>query len=61
VCNKAAAESCPVFPGQPAKLHWDIPDPALASGPHMEAAFRETYDVLREKIAAFVERSDRSS
>jgi protein-tyrosine-phosphatase len=33
VCSKAAGETCPTIPGRPAKLHWDIPDPASVSGP----------------------------
>jgi arsenate reductase len=60
VCNKAAAEACPVIPGKPAKLHWDIPDPASLIGTQaqLEAAFRRTYHVLLERITAFL-RDDR--
>ena len=56
VCNNAAGEVCPVIPGKPAKLHWDIPDPASASGTQMqiEAAFRETHDMLLHRIRALV-------
>ena len=56
VCNNAAGEACPVIAGKPAKLHWDIPDPASVSGTQaqMEAAFRRTYDMLFERIIAFV-------
>ena len=56
VCNNAAGEACPIIPGTPAKEHWDIPDPAAApgSGDEVEAAFRQTYAMLAERIAAFV-------
>jgi protein-tyrosine-phosphatase len=58
VCGKAAGEPCPTLPGRPAKLHWDIPDPTSASGtpPQIEAAFRQAYDMLLERIGAFVNR-----
>jgi arsenate reductase len=57
VCDNAA-ESCPVFPGPAARTHWSIPDPALAQGTDAEilAVYRATYDDLRERIAAFLER-----
>jgi protein-tyrosine-phosphatase len=57
VCNNAAGETCPVFPGRPATLHWDIPDPAAATGTTQEvqAAFRRAYDMLKERITAFIE------
>jgi len=54
VCNKAAAETCPVIPGRPAKLHWDIPDPASRTPVEMKAAFRQAYDMLLERIEKFV-------
>src|SRR5260221_1729641 len=46
VCNNAAAEVCPVIPGKPAKMHLDIPDPAVVSGTQaqIEAAFSQAYD-----------------
>ena len=58
VCGKAAGEACPTIPGRPAKLHWDIPDPASMSGTaaQTEAAFRQAYDMLLERIAAFMSR-----
>lgn len=58
VCNNAAGEACPVIPGQPAKVHWDIPDPAAVTGApqDVEAAFRRAYDMLTERITAFVGR-----
>jgi arsenate reductase len=56
VCNNAAGEVCPVFFGKPAKTHWDIPDPASVGGTEKEiqAAFRQAYDMLLERIGAFV-------
>lgn len=56
VCNNAAGEVCPIIPGKPAKLHWDIPDPASASGTQtqIEAAFREAHDMLLHRIRALV-------
>jgi arsenate reductase len=52
VCDQAAGETCPLFPGQPRKLHWSIPDPAKASGTDAElnAAFDNTFFLLKGKI-----------
>jgi arsenate reductase len=54
VCDAAAAESCPAFLGMHEKMHWSIPDPAKATGTEEEinAAFDETYNILRNKIEA---------
>ena len=56
VCNNAAGEACPIIPGKPAKEHWDIPDPAAVQGTRdeIEAAFRQVYAMLTERIRAFV-------
>jgi arsenate reductase len=56
VCNNAAGEVCPIIPGKPAKTHWDIPDPATVQGgqAEIEAAFRMAYDMLSERIEAFI-------
>ncbi len=56
VCNNAANEVCPVFPGEPAKVHWDIPDPSLVSGSpvEIEQAFEDVYDMLSERIGELV-------
>lgn len=61
VCNNAAGEACPIIPGRPAKQHWDIPDPAAAHGSQdeIEAAFRSAYDMLLERIQAFVATAQR--
>jgi protein-tyrosine-phosphatase len=56
VCDEAAGETCPVWPGHPANGHWSIPDPAKATGGHAEisAAFDEAYRMLANRIGAFV-------
>lgn len=48
VCDNAAGETCPLFPGQATKVHWGIPDPAAVTGAdaEIEAAFRTAYDRL---------------
>jgi len=55
VCDKAAAEVCPVWPGQPMSAHWGVPDPAAVEGTDAErwAAFRETFRVLENRIKIF--------
>lgn len=49
VCDQAARESCPIFPGQPNKLHWSIPDPAKINGTEAEinAAFEAVFNQLK--------------
>ena len=55
VCDQAAAEECPYWPGHPATAHWGISDPATAVGTEAEKrlAFAEAYRVLRNRIAIF--------
>ncbi|MCB1310452.1 MAG: arsenate reductase ArsC [Sedimentitalea sp.] len=55
ICDSAAAEECPFWPGQPVTAHWGLPDPARAEGTEAERrlTFAETYRVLRARIAAF--------
>lgn len=55
VCDSAANESCPVWPGQPMTAHWGIPDPAAAGGtdPEKHLAFAEAYRMLNSRIALF--------
>ncbi|MDV4146501.1 MULTISPECIES: arsenate reductase ArsC [Shimia] len=55
VCDKAAAETCPVWPGQPMNAHWGVPDPTQAIGSEAEkrVAFTETYRMLRNRISIF--------
>ncbi|MEX5219663.1 MAG: arsenate reductase ArsC [Nitrospira sp.] len=52
VCDQAAGESCPLFPGKPKKLHWSIPDPARAVGSDKErdAAFDNAFFLLKKRI-----------
>lgn len=56
VCDAAAAEPCPVWPGQPVSAHWGLPDPVRVQGSEAErrVAFSETYRMLRNRISAFV-------
>jgi len=56
VCDNAAGESCPVWPGHPMTVHWGIPDPAAATGTNAEIrqAFTDAYDRLKNRIALFV-------
>jgi len=55
VCDNAAGESCPVWPGQPMTAHWGIPDPADAKGSQAEIAmaFKDAYRMLQQRIAIF--------
>ena len=52
VCDLAAGESCPVWPGNPVTAHWGVPDPAAVQGTEAEQrrAFRETYVALENRI-----------
>jgi protein-tyrosine-phosphatase len=56
VCDNAAAETCPVWPGQPMTAHWGIPDPAEATGNEAEVrlAFADAYRMLNNRINIFV-------
>jgi arsenate reductase (thioredoxin) len=55
VCDNAAGETCPVWPGQPMTAHWGVPDPALATGSSAEIAlaFKDTYRMLNQRIGIF--------
>jgi arsenate reductase len=55
VCDNAAGEACPVWPGQPMTAHWGIPDPAEATGTDAEIAlaFKDAYRMLHQRIAIF--------
>jgi arsenate reductase len=56
VCDNAAAETCPLWPGQPMTAHWGVPDPAEARGSAAEIglAFRDAYRMLNQRIGIFV-------
>jgi arsenate reductase (thioredoxin) len=56
VCDNAAGEACPVWPGHPMTAHWGIPDPAEAQGTDAEiaAAFLDAYRMLMRRIELFV-------
>ncbi|HEU0017028.1 MAG TPA: arsenate reductase ArsC [Methyloceanibacter sp.] len=56
VCDNAAKEVCPLWPGQPMTAHWGLPDPALAEGSEAEQAlaFADTFRMLYQRISIFV-------
>jgi len=55
VCDNAAGEACPLWPGRPMTAHWGIPDPAAASGTPAEVAlaFKDAYRMLSQRIDIF--------
>ena len=56
VCDDAANEECPAWPGQPVSAHWGMPDPVKAQGAEAEQrlAFQQAYGTLRNRISSFV-------
>lgn len=56
VCDHAANEECPAWPGQPLSAHWGLPDPVKAQGTEAQRslAFQQAYGLLRNRITAFV-------
>jgi arsenate reductase (thioredoxin) len=56
VCDNAAAEACPVWPGQPVTAHWGVPDPAAVKGTSevIEKAFRNAFMTLDRRINLFL-------
>ncbi|MGA2571138.1 MAG: arsenate reductase ArsC [Terracidiphilus sp.] len=56
VCDNAAKEQCPFWPGQPLTAHWGVPDPAAAKGTPEEIAraFRDAFVILDRRIALFL-------
>ncbi|MGZ7056851.1 MAG: arsenate reductase ArsC [Candidatus Angelobacter sp.] len=56
VCDNAANEVCPVWPGQPLTAHWGVPDPAAVQGTseQLEKAFREAFFLLDRRISLFL-------
>ena len=55
VCDNAANETCPIWPGQPITAHWGVPDPAAATGSEAEIrlAFADAFRMLNNRILAF--------
>jgi arsenate reductase (thioredoxin) len=55
VCDNAAGEACPLWPGQPMTAHWGVPDPAQAMGTAAEIAlaFKDAYRMLYQRISVF--------
>ena len=55
VCDNAAGETCPIWPGHPIRAHWGIEDPAAAEGTHTEklTAFATAFRYLKNRISAF--------
>ena len=55
VCNRAAGEVCPIWPGQPMTAHWGVPDPTAFAGPEDKqlALFRDVYFQLERRIQIF--------
>lgn len=62
VCDQAAGETCPIFPGKPTKLHWSTPDPArvIGSEADTQAAFDRAFSFLKERIEQLVVTSKQS-
>lgn len=60
VCDNAAAEACPLWPGHPVTEHWGLPDPAAVEGTDDDRrrAFRDTFAELRRRIERFVARGE---
>jgi arsenate reductase len=57
VCDNAANETCPVWPGQPISAHWGVPDPSIATGTEAERrlAYADTHRMLHQRISIFVD------
>ena len=57
VCDNAAGETCPVWPGHPSIAHWGVPDPATVQGSHQDtlAAFERTYVEMEVRIKMLLE------
>jgi arsenate reductase len=56
VCDSAAGEACPIWPGQPMTAHWGVPDPAAVEGSDIDkrTAFREAFAALENRIRLFM-------
>ena len=60
VCDNAKGETCPIWPGHPATIHWGLPDPALAEGSYEEQkkVFCDVHNQLKEKIQTLINFSE---
>jgi len=58
VCDNAAGETCPIWPGNPTREHWSIPDPADAEGEEQKVAFALAFATLQARIEAFLARQN---
>lgn len=54
VCDNAASEVCPVWPGRPMTAHWGVPDPSLAQGLEARLAFADALRMLRQRVEIFM-------
>ena len=56
VCDNAAKEVCPIWPGQPMTAHWGVPDPAsvVGSPEDIDRAFRQAFSILERRISLFL-------
>jgi len=56
VCDSAAKEVCPIWPGQPVTAHWGVPDPAAVAGTEeeIERAYRDAFFMLQRRISLFL-------
>ena len=54
VCDNAAGETCPIWPGHPMTAHWGIEDPAAVEGPGQRDAFVQAYHQLHRRISLFL-------
>ncbi len=56
VCDNAAKEVCPIWPGQPMTAHWGVPDPAsvVGSPEEIQRAFRQAFSILERRISLFL-------
>jgi arsenate reductase len=55
VCDNAAGEVCPIWPGAPRRTHWGLDDPAAVEGDGQHDAFLSTFEELQERIGQFLE------
>jgi arsenate reductase len=56
VCDNAAKEACPIWPGRPSTAHWGVPDPAAVAGTpdEVERAYRDAFMILERRIGLFL-------